>query len=398
MSFHYQDYGRYVAQVSTGLEELAAGELQQLGATRIQPGFRVVECEIEASRLLGLVYQSRLVQRILAPLAVFDCHSERYLYKRIVELDWASIFEGRRNLTFSVVAHVSKSDIRSANFAALRVKDAVVDALRDATGERPDVDTKNPDVIIHLHLDARKASLSYDLTGCSLHKRGYRIESVAAPLQETLAAAMIAFSGWDGISTPLIDPMCGSGTILCEALMKAAHIPAGYLRTSEAFRYLPDYDDAHWKETKTALDAAIKPIPGGLISGSDIQYDAVDASLINLECLPCHQQVAVSQGDFHAHKGLAGGLIVTNPPYGIRLEPGRADALIHDLGDFMKQKCPGSKAFLFLGDRALLKQVGLRTCRRMAASNGGLDGVVAGYELFAGSRKKRDTPDAGQPE
>jgi len=193
------------------------------------------------------VYESRLVTRVLAPLIVFDCHSDRYLHRTAKKLDWSRLLGPDDG--FMVVANVSGSRIRHSRYAAQVLKDAIVDRIRDDCGRRPSVDTVDPDVVLNLHVRNDRATISLDLGSGSLHRRGYRTAGGEAPMQETVAAAVIRYSGWDG-SGPLVDPMCGSGTLLAEAFMARAGVPAQLLRARWGVTRLPDFDRAAWDRVR----------------------------------------------------------------------------------------------------------------------------------------------------
>ncbi len=214
--FLYQKTGRYFAQIADGLEELGADELSELGASEISPIYRGIYFQAGSAVLYGINYRSRLITRVLAPLITFDCHSAKYLQKTAMSIRWQDIFPLEK--TFAVFATVSHSTIRHSQYAALCLKDAIVDTFREHCGKRPNVKTPDPDLWINLHIEKNRATISIDTSGGSLHRRGYRSQSVDAPIQETVAAAILRLSGWDG-SSPLYDPMCGSGTLVCEALM-----------------------------------------------------------------------------------------------------------------------------------------------------------------------------------
>lgn len=382
--YDYQENSRYFAQIPDGGEEVATADLLALGATEVAPGYRGLYVTAERDALYRIAYAALTVTRVLAPLAHFQCHSPEYLHKRTQSIDWSEIL-GIEN-TFAVFATVSNSAIRHSQYAALTVKDAIVDQFRAKTGARPSIDTSAPDVWINLYLHANRATLSLDVSGGSMHRRGYRVESVEAPMQETVAAVLIAMSGWDG-ATPLVDPMCGSGTLLCEALMRYCRVPAGFLRERMGVEFLPDFDGALWKKTRGDMDAAIRALPAGLIRGSDADDAAVRAARANLARLPGGRSVRVERRRFEDIERIAGETIVCNPPYGLRV--GRRDAMpgfIGSLGDFLKRRCTGSTAYVYFGDRDLVKSVGLRPAWRKPLANGGLDGRLLRFDLFAGPR------------
>ena len=380
----YQTEARYFAQIPDGGEGVASDELAALGAEGIKAGYRGLYFGAERRALYGIAYRALTITRVLAPLMRFQCHSPEYLYKRVQSIAWSDFLDTRR--TFAVFATVSNSAIRHSQYAALTVKDAIVDQFREKTGQRPTVDTTEPDLWINLYLHANKATLSVDVSGGSMHRRGYRVESVEAPMQETVAAAMLAMTEWDG-STPLVDPMCGSGTILCEALMRYGRVPSGYLRKRFGFESLPDFDRATWQSVKRETDAAIRALPKGLIAGSDASAEAARAARANLSRLPGGRTVTVERKRFEEIEQVLNATVVTNPPYGLRI--GKRDAMpefMRGFGDFLKNRCAGSRAFVYFGNRELLKSLGLRPTWKKPLANGGLDGRVVRIDLFAGSR------------
>ncbi|MDT8274212.1 MAG: THUMP domain-containing protein, partial [Desulfomonilia bacterium] len=201
--FSYQKNDRFFAQISDGLESLGCEELVELGGRDVMPTYRGIYFSADAADLYRITYSVRAITRILAPLITFDCHSTKYLYKTAMAIPWADLFG--LDETFSVSANVSHSLIRHSQYAALCVKDAIVDSFRDRFGSRPNVEKINPDIAFNLHLFKDTATIHLDLSGGSLHRRGYRKESGDAPMQETLAGAIIRLTGWNG-ETPLIDP------------------------------------------------------------------------------------------------------------------------------------------------------------------------------------------------
>jgi putative N6-adenine-specific DNA methylase len=281
-----------------------------------------------------------------------------------------------------VSANVSNSTISHSKYAALRLKDAVADYFKEKSGRRPNVSVRNPDILLNLHIRNDKAVISLDTSGGALHRRGYREEAVTAPMQETVAAALIRFSRWNG-SVPLYDPLCGSGTLLCEALMRYSRIPAGIFRNRFGFEFLPDFDGTVWQRVKKEADGRIRKLPPGLIAGSDVSAEAVRAARINLMGLHHGNSISVERADFNKLSALENHVIVTNPPYGIRMgEDVNLDKFYKELGDFLKQKCNGSTAFIYFGDRAYVKKIGLKTSWKKPIKAGGLDGRLVKYEIY----------------
>lgn len=379
MQWTFEKSGRFYAQCADGLEDLARAELECLGAEKAVPGFRGVMFSAGTPSLYRINYCTRLCSRILAPLLTFDCHSTRYLYKTASEMDWGAVFDVER--TFAISSNVSESAVRHSQYAALCLKDAIADHFRRSTGRRPDVERIAPDVWIDLHIHRNRATISLDTSGGSLHRRGYRTGRVKAPIQETVAAAMLEMAEWDG-ATPLRDPMCGSGTILAEALMRCTRTPAGYLRERFGFENMPGFDAASWAGVRRSCDALMQKPADGMVAGGDADPLAVSAARTNLSALPWGQTVRVESLRFEDHEGCPGMTIVTNPPYGLRLgERGEAEATLKSFGDYLKRKCDGASAFVYFGDRGLIGSIGLRPRWRKPLRNGQLDGRLALFEI-----------------
>lgn len=378
--FTYQKTNKYFAQIAEGLEKIGADELTALGAQEVNPAYRGVYFTADKATLYRVNYMTRFCQRIMAPLITFDCHSTKYLHKTAMTLPWQELLSIDK--TFAIFANVAHSKIRHSQYASLCLKDAIVDYFRENFKNRPSIDTRTPDVVFNLYIDRDKATISLDTSGNSLHKRGYRQESMEAPMQETLAAAIIQFSGWDGTKT-LLDPMCGAGTLLCEALMRFCNIPAGYFREKFGFETMPDFDHSIWLAEKEKIDLAIQSAPEGLISGSDISSRCVKAARKNALLLPSGKNIWITRQAFQDIDTAENATIVCNPPYGIRLgEATNAYALMNEFGSFLKHRCRGSEAYLYFGNRELLKHIGLKPSWKKPLQNGGLDGVLAKYEMY----------------
>ena len=301
-------------------------------------------------------------------------------YNRASKVEWTSLF--KLDQTFAIFANVANSRITHSQYAALCLKDAIVDSFQSQLGKRPSVAKQNPDIWFNLHVENDHAVISLDTSGGSLHRRGYRQQSVEAPMQETLAAAIIRLAEWHG-ERPLYDPMCGSGTLLSETLLHHCRIPAGYLRQKFGFEFLPDFDRALWQSIKKEVIETIVDLPEGLLTGSDIADEAVRASQTNLRCLPHGERIRITRTDFRSIPNLENTTIVCNPPYGIRM--GKDENLgefYKALGDFLKQKCQGSTAYIYFGDRKLIPNIGLRPAWRKPLKNGNLDGRLARFDIY----------------
>ncbi|RJQ58923.1 MAG: class I SAM-dependent RNA methyltransferase [Desulfobacteraceae bacterium] len=378
--FSYQMDSRYFVQVAEGLEEAGAVELEELGAEEIRLDFRGIHFQADKKTFYRINYSTRLASRCLAPLVSFDCPNTDSLYEKAKQVCWEALFSFGD--TFAVSGHVSGSAVSHSKYASLRLKDAVADYFVEKTGTRPDVSVDNPDILLNLNIRKDRAEISLDASGGALHKRGYREETVSAPMQETVAAAIIRFTEWDG-SVPLYDPLCGSGTLLSEALMRYSNIPAGVFRKKFGFEALPDFDGAIWKRVRSEAEQRIRELPKGLLAGSDISGKAVSAARTNLMGLHFGGNVQIEKTDFRNLPAMEGCILVTNPPYGIRMGKGvDLEKFYKDFGDFLKQKCKGSTAYIFFGEREHIRKIGLKASWKKPIRTGGLDGRLVKYEIY----------------
>jgi len=379
-AYKYQRNSRYFVKIAEGIKEAGAKELAELGAKDITSEYRGIHFRADKSTLYRINYLTRLASRCLAPLISFDCRDTDTLYRRAKQIKWEDFFA--EESTFAVLGTVSDSNISHSKYASLRLKDAVADYFRENDGSRPDVSARNADSWLNLHIRHDKAKISLDTSGSALHRRGYREETVSAPMQETVAAAIIRFSEWTG-TCPLYDPMCGSGTLLCEALMRFCNIPSGIFRNKFGFEFLPDFDRSIWKQVKKEADAKIRELPKGLIAGSDISKEAVAAARINIMGLHYGKNVRIQRADFKKLPAIERQTIITNPPYGIRMgEDQDLEGFYKDLGDFLKQKCKGSTAYIFFGERMYIKKIGLKASWKKPIKAGGLDGRLVKYKMY----------------
>ena len=380
LEYLYEKESLYFAQVSESVKDIAITELRELGGYDLKPVFRGIWFKASKKDFYKINYFARLVSRFLAPLAVFDCKDKDELYKAARKIRWEEFLTPKK--TFSIMANVSESEISHSNFAGLRVKDAIADYFRDRTNQRPSVDAKDPWIIINLHLHQNKATLSVDASGGPLHKRGYREESVSAPMQETIAAAIVRLSGWDG-SKPLYDPMCGSGTLLCEALMRYCRIPAQVFRTEFGFERLPDFDAALWERVKDEAKDNINPLPKNLIAGSDVSEHSVNAVKTNLMGLHFGGDIHIDLMDFKEIPSIDNSMIITNPPYGIRMGKDQdMNQFYKEFGFFLKERCKKSTAYVYFGEPKFIKKLPLSPSWKRPLKIGGLDGKLAKYELY----------------
>jgi putative N6-adenine-specific DNA methylase len=380
--YQYQENPRFFAQTQRLLEPVAMEELQELGAVRCKDSFCGVYFQASPGVLYKIVYCARTIIRVLAPLVTFSCPSKEALYKAGYNIPWSEFFSLKE--TFAIHANVSDSSITHSGYAAFLLKDAIVDYFRKKYGKRPDVDPREADIRFGLNIRQDRAIISLDISGESLHRRGYRVAPVTAPLQETLAAAILRISAWQA-DKPLLDPMCGSGTFLAEALMKYSHIPAGFNRKTFGFFYLPDFDAKTWEKVKKACDKNFQPAPPGLILGSDNDKLAVKAARQNLNRIPGGPQVPVKHKDFQDLENAENHFLIAKPPYGVRIDKGKREKLqdlYRQFGDFLKQKCQGSTAYILCGEKELTKHIGLKISRRIPLYNGPLETRLIKIEVY----------------
>jgi putative N6-adenine-specific DNA methylase len=379
-NYLYQTQGLYFAQCPDDVKDIVRQELMSLGAADTRSSYRGIYFHADRAALYRINYHGRLITRVLAPLVSFDCPTDQRLYKKAFQVPWDDFLSTAG--TFAVYASLVRSQLNHSQFAALRLKDAIADSFRSRQGNRPSIDTRNPDVWFNLYIEDDRATISLDTSGGSLHRRGYRLESVSAPMLETLAAAIIRYSAWNG-ETPLYDPFCGSGTLLCEAYMHASRMPAGALRRGFGLERLPDFDFSLWKEIVREGKKGMISVRQGTITGSDISSEAVEMAKRNARLLDPGHRIRIERRDIFHLTSLEGKTIICNPPYGIRMgKETEMDAFYQNLGDFFKKRCAGSTAYVYFGERAYIKKIGLKTAWKKAISNGGLDGRLVRYDLY----------------
>jgi putative N6-adenine-specific DNA methylase len=377
----------FFAPCPRGVESALAGELAQLGALEIAPA----DGGVAFAGPLDLAYranlESRLASRILWRVGAAAYRDERDVYAAARALDWPRWFRADQTLRVDVAA--TRSPLKSLEFATLRIKDAVCDRHRDAGGTRPSIDKERPDVRVHAHLTATHATYYLDTSGEPLFKRGYRRESAEAPLRENLAAGLLRLSGWMP-GAALLDPMCGSGTLAIEAALIALDIAPGVKRKF-GFQKLAWYDGPSWQRIKQAAQRRAKPVVPVNIYASDSDAAAVERCRRSLAAAGVAGAVTVERADVLSRAAPApAGVIVSNPPYGVRLADSDALAAFYPrLGDALKQRFAGWIAYLFSGDPRLPKLIGLRASRRTPLYNGALECRLYEYRLVAGSARTR---------
>ena len=339
---------------------------------------------------LDLVYranlESRLASRILWRVAIGPYRDEDDLYRLVHAVEWTRHFAPTRTLRVDVAA--TRSPLRSLEFATLRTKDAVCDRFREKTGVRPSVDKRAPDARVHVHLTETEATVYLDTSGEPLFKRGYRRDTEEAPLRENLAAGLLMLAQWSP-GEPFLDPMCGSGTIAVEAALIAADRAPGLSRRF-GFQKLAWYDGPAWQRITQAARDRVRAAPAQpTLFASDLAAGAVGKTQAHLAAAKVADFVRVEQADVLTRAAPAPtGVIVTNPPYGVRLaEAASLAAFYPRLGDALKRHFAGWRAHLLTGDLRLAKLIGLRPDRRTPLYNGALDCRLFAFRLVAGSNR-----------
>ena len=373
------------AKTLFGLENILAKELEELGASGIRPVNRAVLFTGGKDTLYRINYCARTALSVLMPVGEFRITSKEDLYSKTHKISWSDFMDP--DYTFSVVPVVNSPLFGHTGYPGLVVKDAIADFFRKKNGRRPSVDTTDPDLIVNLHISNDRVTLSLDSSGLPLYKRGYRLQQGPAPLNEVLAAGILRLSGWNG-SDPIIDPMCGSGTIPIEAAMIAYNIPPGKFRSSFGFNRWKDFDSRLFGRIKDKADSAIQISPVN-ISASDISERAVSITAANLEHAGLSGQVSVEVADFTKLKSaFTNGFVFLNPPYGQRIKPDDITGLYSTIGSTLKHNFPGNKAWIITAEREYLKNIGLKPAAKYKLYNGAIECTLTGYELFEGSGKK----------
>jgi putative N6-adenine-specific DNA methylase len=371
-----------------GLEGVLARELTDLGGVDVEVQHLAVTCRGDKAFLYRANYWLRTGLRVLRPLYTFRARGDQDLYHRVQEIHWADYLTVKN--TLAVDSTVSSPYFRHSQYAALRVKDAVVDQFRDATGERPSVDVELPDLRLNLYINDDLCTLSLDSSGESLHRRGYRASLGPAQLNEVLAAGLVRLSGWDG-KTNFVDPMCGSGTLVVEAALIAGNMAPGKFRTRFGFVSWKDYDEKLFDGIRAAAAAAETPAdPGCRMVGADISAREVHAAVKNAEGAGLKGRVRFSGTEFQKTiPPEGGGTAIINPPYGERMGGADLTGLYKSIGDALKQKYQGYEAWIISSNKDALKNVGLRPSRKVTVHNGGLECKFQRYSMYGGSVKQK---------
>lgn len=369
---------RYVATTNAGLEPALKAELEALGADNIQGKRRAVVFEGDQRLLYRANLELRCALRVLMPLRSFKLYYPDDLYDAAYSLPWEELIPPRR--TFSVDGILSSDLFNNSQYAMLRVKDAIVDRCRDKTGTRPNVNRTQAHIRVHLRLFKDRATISMDSSGEPLFKRGYRVSTVPAPLNEVLAAGIIGLSGWRG-DRAFVDPMCGSGTLPIEAVRMARRIPSQMQRKSYAFQYWHDYDEPTWKDVHATAVAAIVPLAVPVLA-SDKNLRAYKVTQMNAENSGIDGMDIQMMLFDKLEKPAETGTLIMNPPYDERLKVSDVGEFYNMIGRTLKLNWTGYEAFILSTNKEALGRIGMTVAQRHNLYNGPTEARLNKYEVY----------------
>lgn len=369
-----------IAKTFQGLETVLATELIDLGANNIQIGRRMVSFTGDKEMLYRANFQLRTAIRILKPIKHFKATSADEVYEAVKQIDWTEYLSNET--TFAVDSVVFSTEFRHSKFVAYKVKDAIVDQFREKTGERPNIRITNPDLQLNIHVAEYDCTLSLDSSGESLHRRGYRQETVEAPLNEVLAAGIIMLTGWKG-DCDLIDPMCGSGTIPIEAALIARGISPGIFRKEYNFEKWADFDPELFQ--RIYEDDSQEKDFDHHIYGYDINHNVVKIAEMNVKAAGLSKDVSIEQKDFKDFtQPEEKSIIITNPPYGERISAPDLLGLYKMIGERLKHQFVNNEAWVLSYREECFDQIGLKPSLRTPLFNGSLECELRKYQIFQG--------------
>ena len=372
-----------LAKTFMGLEPVLAKELTQLGANNVKAGRRMVSFTGDKELLYRANFQLHTAIRVLKPIKHFRALSADDVYEGVKDIDWTQYLSLEK--TFAVDSVVFSDEFRHSKFVAYKVKDAIVDQFREATGKCPNISISNPDIRLHIHIAEDQCTLSLDSSGESLHRRGYRQESVEAPLNEVLAAGMILMTGWHG-ETDFIDPMCGSGTLLVEAALIARNMAPGLFRKEYAFEKWPDFD-AELFDRIYNDDSQEREFQHH-IYGYDVDVKAVNTARLNVKAAGLSSDITVTEQDFKDfQQPKEKSIMVCNPPYGERISTPDLLGTYRMIGERLKHQFMGNDAWILSYREECFEQIGLKPSIKIPVYNGSLECEFRKYQIFDGKLK-----------
>lgn len=381
----------FYVNCAKGLEHLLARDLEAAGIKGAKQERAGASFEGTLENAYRLCLYSRVANRVLMPIARFAAPDPKKLYAGMKAIKWSDHLDVHGTLAIDVVS--VNSEINHTQFAAQKAKDAIVDQFLSVAGARPSVEFETPSIRIHIHLKDNQAQVSLDLSGQSLHRRGYRADGRMAPLKETLASAILLEMGWAERADrgeSLVDLMCGSGTFAIEAALIASHTAPGLMREYFGFVGWKQHDAALWKRLRDEARAQVreKPAKGQRMIGWDQDRYAITAAIENARLAGMTAWVHFEKQELgHGTPPAGPGLVLVNPPYGERL--GEVEALkplYRQIGDVFKKQFPGYAGGVLTGSPILAKEVGLRASQRVPVWNGALESRLLKFELYASTR------------
>lgn len=380
---------RIVITCAKGISPFLREEVVSLGLPplAVNPAGVVTEGTIFDAMRLNL--SVRTGHRVLFLLKEFNAENPDELYHKVTEMEWEKYIESDGYLC--VTSRVENPFIRDSRYANVRCKDAIVDRISKKRGRRPDSGPRTDRTVVFLYWKNERCSVYFDTSGESLSRRGYRKIPLQAPMQETLAAAVVLASGWNGNGN-CINPMCGSGTLAVEAALLGLNRAPGLLRRNFGFMHLRGFDKSLWDDLRSqAIKNAAGALKGKIIA-ADISRQAIDTARTNAAAAGVEDFIEFGICDFRETPvPEGGGVVILNPEYGERMGMlGELEAVYKGIGDFFKTRCAGYTGYLFTGNMDLAKQVGLRARRRVQFFNGGIECRLLEYELYEGSRKRKN--------
>lgn len=375
-----------LAKTFEGLENILASELASIDAKDIEILKRAVRFTGDKKLLYKANYCISTALKFLVPIKNFVSPTTKKFYKEVKNVEWDQFFSIEK--TILVDAVTDDSLFRHSNYASQLTKDAIVDYFREKFDSRPSVDKNNPMIRINVHVYKNECTISLDSSGSSLHKRGYRVASGEAPINEVLAAGMVKLSDWQA-DCDFIDPMCGSGTILIEAALFANNIPVNIHRNTFAFMHWNDFDIQTWENIKMEAIKEQTEFEHEFY-GYDISEGMVEIAKKNIRSAGFHKDIRVERSDFFKITSPSSyGFILTNPPYGERIKKSNLIAFYKNTGDKLKTGFPGYTAWLIGSELKAMKFIGLKPSKKITLFNGPLECRFLKFELYKGTKKQK---------
>ena len=378
---------RIMITCAKGVSPFLKREVLSLGFPILSEGISEIGTEGTLEDTMRLNLLIRTGQRVLFLIQAFNAKNPNELYKKMAQISWEDYIA--EDGYFSVTSSVNNPTIKDSRFANLKSKDAIVDRINETRGRRPDTGSERDKIVVHLYWRKDECQVFFDTSGEPLSKRGYRKIPLKAPMQETLAAAVILATGWSGNGS-FINPMCGSGTLAIEAALIALERAPGLLRSNFGFMHLKGFNNSSWDTLRRKIRAVSRDKFNGRVIATDISQQAVETAKKNATTAGVDHLIEFGVCDYSATPvPSSGGVVILNPEYGERMgEEEELKETYKGIGDFFKKKCQEYTGYLFTGNLDLAKKVGLKTKRRLSFFNGPIECRLLEYDFYEGSRKR----------